>query len=137
MFCFIVVSQCDTRQISHGLSCLQEQLQLTSAQRRQTVRLRNEYLEAMEELMSERAALNVAIQAAAAHTEENAQVAEDHAKVRITCIRSLTLSVCYFDGIPLKQLRRCMCTHVLSVDGIAFAGTIHSYDSHSSRPSRD
>ena len=66
-------------------SCLQEQLQLTSAQRQQTVRLRNEYLEAMDELMTERAALNVAIQAAAAHTEENAQVAEDHAKVSFTC----------------------------------------------------
>jgi len=91
--CWTVLFFCSTKLRSHESSCPQEQLQLTSAQRQQTVRLRNEYLEAMEELMSERAALNVAIQAAAAHTEENAQVAEDHAKVRITCILSLILFV--------------------------------------------
>ena len=72
----------DSHDPLHFVLSAQEQLQLTPAQRQQMVRLRNEYLAAMEELLSERAALNTAIQASAAHTEENAQVAEDHAKVR-------------------------------------------------------
>ncbi len=104
---------CCTQQFSHGQSRPQEQLQLTSAQRRQTVRLRNEYLEAMEELMSERAALNVAIQAAAAHTEENAQVAEDHAKVRMTCILFLSPGRQYPDWYSTEAIRQCKHTHML------------------------
>ena len=66
------------------LSCglAQEQLQLTPRQKQQTLRLRSEYLAAMQELLRERTALNVVIQASAAHSLDNARVAEDHAKVK-------------------------------------------------------
>ncbi len=83
-----------TRRAHHSiqpLSCglLQEQLQLTPGQKQHTLRLRSEYLAAMQELLRERAALNVAIQAAATHTLDNARVADDHAKVR-SCQCSLS-----------------------------------------------